>query len=460
MHDGTRFFGQRPRTARFHDAFIMSLSAYKVAISRRVKLILGAKYARLVRNSWDLDLQGAEEYQTAQFAALYRVARSLVPYYHERPSSYPPLALDRYPLHDALASLPVLTKTELRSANDQFWQRPLPPLTTFHTTSGSTGTAITLAATPFERGHLNLLIQQWISRITGKLLPRTLHLTAFFSPRRPALFHKAPALGSAHLSIYKITPRNRDAIIQELRSFRPELIWGYPSAIAALARLTEGTIRIPWCITTSEALLPEWREDIENLLSSRTYDFYSSQEGAHAAFQCKHGDMHVHPAAGIVEILDPAGRPCAIGQPGRVVVTGLVRQTMPLIRFDLGDVAAWKPRTCDCGSFPYVLDAIHGRIEDQIRTRDGAAVPMLGSRIFRSSPDIQEGQLIQHSLREFEVKLILCDPQTTPIDRIERRIVQLLKDRIGDPSITIRFDYPKAIARSANGKFRAVRVLC
>lgn len=448
------------RTAEFPDFYDMSLSAYRVALSRWMKLLLGAKYARLLERSWDFGIEDAERYQAAQFASLYQAARSLVPYYNERRSLYPQLALERLSVRDALASLPVLTKTELRGANSQFWQRPLPPFTTFHTTSGSTGTAITLAATPFERGHLNLLIQQWISRITGKMFPRTLYLTGFFNPKRPALFHKANALGSAHLSIYHITPRNRDAIIKELRHFEPELVWGYPSAVAALARLTEGAIRIPWCITTSEALLPEMREDIERLLSATTFDFYSSQEGAHAAFQCPHGDLHVHPVAGIVEILDSNGKPCDVGQPGRVVVTGLVRRTMPLIRFDLGDLAAWKPRTCTCGSFPYVLDALHGRIEDQVRTREGAVVGMLGSRIFRSSPDIQEGQLIQHSIGEFEVKLVLCPFPKTPVAEIERKIVQLLKERIGDQSITVRFDYPEAIERSANGKFRAVRVLC
>src|SRR5690606_38417107 len=120
----------------------------------------GAKYARLLERSWDFGIEDAERYQAAQFASLYQAARSLVPYYNERRSLYPQLALERLSVRDALASLPVLTKTELRGANSQFWQRPLPPFTTFHTTSGSTGTAITLAATPFERGHLNLLIQQ------------------------------------------------------------------------------------------------------------------------------------------------------------------------------------------------------------------------------------------------------------------------------------------------------------
>ena len=48
------------------------------------------------------------------------------------------------------------------------------------------------------------------------------------------------------------------------------------------------------------------------------------------------------PAVGIVEILREDGSPCAPGEVGEIVATGLLNDAMPLIRYRLGDYAAWS----------------------------------------------------------------------------------------------------------------------
>ena len=59
------------------------------------------------------------------------------------------------------------------------------------------------------------------------------------------------------------------------------------------------------------------------------------------AMECPQGRIHVIPAAGILEILREDGSPCSAGEVGEIVVTGLLNDAMPLIRYRVGDYAAW-----------------------------------------------------------------------------------------------------------------------
>lgn len=72
----------------------------------------------------------------------------------------------------------------------------------------------------------------------------------------------------------------------------------------------------------------------------------------------------------MVEILRD-GRPVAPGETGRVVVTILRDRTMPLIRYDLGDVARLDAEPCPCGRTTLRLDALLGRTSEVVRTGSG-----------------------------------------------------------------------------------------
>jgi phenylacetate-CoA ligase len=50
-----------------------------------------------------------------------------------------------------------------------------------------------------------------------------------------------------------------------------------------------------------------------------------------------------------VEILDDDGRPCAVGQTGRIVITPLRKMAFPLIRYAIGDSGRWIEERGDRG---------------------------------------------------------------------------------------------------------------
>ena len=89
----------------------------------------------------------------------------------------------------------------------------------------------------------------------------------------------------------------------------------------------------------------ETREIVRKGLGAKFIDRYSAEETGIIARQCpKHDHLHILSPIALVEIVDENDDPCSVGQPGRVLVTGMQSYGMPLIRYELGDIAEWGGR--------------------------------------------------------------------------------------------------------------------
>ena len=100
------------------------------------------------------------------------------------------------------------------------------------------------------------------------------------------------------------------------------------------------------------------------------------------AWECRDrpGVLHVNTDAAVIELLDEHDAPVLEGVEGRVILTNLYNQSMPFIRYDIGDHATWEtrePHPCSCGAFTPTLSAIHGRTDDFILLPDSRRVSPL-----------------------------------------------------------------------------------
>ena len=109
---------------------------------------------------------------------------------------------------------------------------------------------------------------------------------------------------------------------------------------------------------------------------AKIVDRYSCEEVGWLALQCpSHEHLHVMAGTTIIEIVDDQGNPCPIGVAGRVLVTSLHSYAMPIIRYDIGDIAEWG-EACDCGiKFP-VIRRLWGRKRNQVKLPNGDLRPM------------------------------------------------------------------------------------
>jgi len=114
---------------------------------------------------------------------------------------------------------------------------------------------------------------------------------------------------------------------------------------------------------------------IARSLGVEPVELYGLTEVGYVAWQCERREgLHVNADAYVVEVLDD-GVPVAPGQVGRVVVTDLRGRTMPLLRYDTGDLARTADGPCRCGRPLPLLDSVEGRANESIVRRDGNLVP-------------------------------------------------------------------------------------
>ncbi|MGQ4267000.1 phenylacetate--CoA ligase family protein [Nocardiopsis changdeensis] len=128
-----------------------------------------------------------------------------------------------------------------------------------------------------------------------------------------------------------------------------------PLLWAACARETGGSPRehaphLRTLIATGEPLSDARRNRIGELWGCDVVVSYGNSEcGSSLAGECPEGTLHLWADRYLPEVLDPAtGRTTREGN-GRLVVTTLYREAMPLVRYDTGDAVELSYGECPCG---------------------------------------------------------------------------------------------------------------
>jgi phenylacetate-CoA ligase len=189
-----------------------------------------------------------------------------------------------------------------------------------------------------------------------------------------------PLLGCRGKGISRSLPAHSMAShLDWLMQHRPAYLKCSPMAAAELAQLAIAAgvaLPISQIISQSERVLPSHRALCRQAFGAGIKDRYSSEEAGWIALQCpKHDHLHVMSGLTQLDIVDDAGAPCAVGQPGRVLVTSLHSYAMPLIRYELGDMAEWG-EACDCGITLPVIRRLWGRTRHRLRLPSGELRPM------------------------------------------------------------------------------------
>ena len=125
-------------------------------------------------------------------------------------------------------------------------------------------------------------------------------------------------------------------------------------------------------ISQSERVTPQQREICRQAFDGvKTVNRYSCEEVGWLAIQCpKHDHLHVMIGTTIIEIVDDHLQTCPSGVAGRVLVTNLHSFAMPIIRYDIGDIAEWGEE-CDCGIKLPVISCLWGRKRNLIMLPNG-----------------------------------------------------------------------------------------
>lgn len=121
----------------------------------------------------------------------------------------------------------------------------------------------------------------------------------------------------------------------------------------------------------SERWSDKMRKSIQDGLGIELYDIYGLTEiyGPGIGINCqKEKYIHYWDDYLFIEIINPeTGKPVADGEEGEIVITTLVKEGAPLLRFRTHDLSRIIPQKCSCGSCYPRLDIIKGRSDDMFK---------------------------------------------------------------------------------------------
>ncbi|MEO8097267.1 MAG: AMP-binding protein [Acidobacteriota bacterium] len=364
--------------------------------------------------------------------------------------------------NDRLENWPILEKESIRRAPESFVEEGL-DLSKFlcEQTSGSTGTPLKLWWSR-ETTHkwYALFEARWrlwngVSRksrwaiLGGQLIVPV-------SQTKPPFWVSNMAFQQLYLSSYHLKPEWIGYYLDAIEQHRAEYLWGYTSALVAIARgAIEANRRLPGIrvvLTNGEPLEQQDRELLQAAFNCPVRETYGLSEIVTAASECTAGTLHSWPEVGVIEVLDENNRPVPPGTVGDLVCTGLLNSDMPLIRYRTGDRAALAPpgTLCSCGRALPIMRCVEGRSDDVLYTTDGRSVGRLDP-VLKSDLPIVESQIIQEATNRIRFRYVAAEGFT---DLTEKRITEQLQQRLGKVQVVWeRMDY---IPRSANGKLRTV----
>ena len=188
---------------------------------------------------------------------------------------------------------------------------------------------------------------------------------------------------------------------------------GRPKSLQSIALAAERLnieINLDALIVFSTGVTDDERSDFHRVFNARVMSLYSSGEGDKMGISCETGNhYHINSELVLMEILDEDGHLCAIGQPGRVVITPIFNTAQPLIRYEQGDIAI-RGAACACGKTLPVLQEISGRITHLFRFPDGTKMaPSLPDKEFNEGFGAKTWQLVQTGDLAVELRYVSQD---------------------------------------------------
>ena len=295
---------------------------------------------------------------------------------------------------DDLSKIPFTKKSDLRGGYPfGFLAVPMNRINRIHTTSGTTGKPTVVA---YTKNDLN----SWSELIARNLTMVGLHEGDIFqNASNYSLFtgglgfhYGAEKIGC---SVVPAGVGNTKRQIEMIQDFGVNAIHCTPSYAMHLTEVAEDmhanldSLRIG--VFGAEAWSENMRRDLENRLNIKAYDSYGMSElfGPGVAFECpEQNGLHIWHDCYIVEIIDPkTGETLGPGEKGEMVVTPLVKEAMPLLRYRTGDITMLMEDDCPCGRGQKIA-RLFGRSDDMLTVRGINVFPSQIEHVLKNIPEV------------------------------------------------------------------------
>ena len=349
-------------------------------------------------------------------------------------------------------ALPFSSKDDLRNAYPLGIQAvPDEEIVRIHSSSGTTGKPVIIPYTAKD-------VDDWATMFArcyetaGITKSDRIHITPGYGLWTAGIGFQ---LGCEKLGAMAIPmgPGNTDKQLQMMVDLKSTVLCATSSyALLLSEEIEQRRIKDQIClrkgIIGSERWSDKMRKNIKDRLGIELYDIYGLTEiyGPGIGINCT-GEtaMHYWDDFIYIEIIDPkTGKPVPDGEEGEIVITTLVKEGAPLLRFRTHDISRIVPEPCHCDrckKYPRI-DIIKGRSDDMFKVH---GVNMFPSQV-EELLSLVDGVSSEYNIniahddeKNRDVMLVTCEAEgRVNFEKTALRIKELFKSRIGvTPKITV-----------------------
>lgn len=326
-----------------------------------------------------------------------------VPFYRNNGyKSFLPAKNDEF----SISKFPILTKDDLSGrekelVSDRFFKFFLRS----ENTGGTTGKPLKLYYSPtlsFSRTvYPDMLYKQFVGK------PLQLALLRGIKPSNGKLVERV-GLHRVVLSSYQLYPENVDTYIKALIDEKITCLLAFPSSITVLAKLINskyGKIKIPGLkaiLASSEIFSKENKEIVSSVFEGVTLiDYYCMSELAAAAYSIGLGNYEFNNNYGYAEFVDTGQKTVTGNMIARIIATSIMNTTMPLIRYDTGDMV-------EVDGHGNVVSII-GRTADFVLNKQNELMPCIVLTRNKSLENVMAFQYYQPKAGVLEFHILIND---------------------------------------------------
>jgi len=325
----------------------------------------------------DIETMDREQLQNVQLERFKEtVRRSKASFYYQKLFKEIGLEPDQVNSVDVIGKIPFTTKDDLREHWPYgFLAVSKEQLIRMHSSSGTTGRSTVVFHTAADIDH-------WTD-----LVARSMYMAGM---RRNDVFQNMMTYGlftgglGFHYAAEKVGALvipvgagNSKRQIQLLRDFETTVIHIIPSYALHLSAVFEEIgvdpardTKLKMAFLGAEPHSGKMRKKIEDIYGFKAYNSYglSEMNGPGVAFECPfQNGMHLWEDQFFAEIIDPnTMKTLPDGEEGELVLTTLVREGMPILRYRTKDLTRIISGSCECGRTHRRIERIKGRTDDMI----------------------------------------------------------------------------------------------
>ncbi|MBR6095281.1 MAG: phenylacetate--CoA ligase [Lachnospiraceae bacterium] len=271
--------------------------------------------------------------------------------------------------------LPFSSKEDLRNAYPLGIQAvPDEEVVRIHSSSGTTGKPVIIPYTRKDVEDWAIMFERCY-RIAGITNKDRIHITPGYGLWTAGIGFQAGCERLGAMAV-PMGPGNTEKQIQMMIDLKSTVLCATSSYALLLSeeinrRGIRDRIHLTKGVIGSERWSDKMRQTIHEGLGIELFDIYGLTEiyGPGIGINCP-GEtaMHCFDDYLYIEIIDPVtGENVPDGEEGEIVITTLVKEGAPLLRFRTHDISRIVPGECKCGCKYPRLDVIKGRSDDMFK---------------------------------------------------------------------------------------------